>query len=74
MKNLKTYLAGVAAAGLAGAANVAAQVTGTNAVSILSDNANNASSTWFPIAIGLIGVFLAIGLGKKFLGKAGARA
>lgn len=55
---------------LATCAASAQTATGTNAVSFLEDNANNAIGVFWPITMGLIGLFLAIRLGKRFLGKA----
>lgn len=77
---MRKLVSGLKKAALAVGAVVAAttvasaQITGTNAVTVLSDNANNASSVFYVIMIGLIGTCLAVGVGKKLLAKGGARA
>lgn len=51
-----------------------AQTTGTNAVDTLVENINYGSGAVFPVMVGLLGVFLMIGLVKKFGRKAGVSA
>lgn len=55
-------------------AHAALALDGTNAVSILSDNVNNASGTVWPIVIGIIGALVTISVFMKVGRKAGVRA
>lgn len=45
--------------------------SGTNAIATLSGNVQQGGNVMLPILLGLLGVFLAIGVVKKFSRKAG---
>lgn len=47
-----------------------AQANGTNAVSQLSDNVENATATFWPLMIGITGLLLVVGIGKRFIKRA----
>lgn len=53
---------------------VAAQVSGTNAVTVLADNVNNATNVAWPIVIGIMGALVCLGVFMKFGRRVGARA
>lgn len=53
---------------------VVAQVSGTNAVTVLDDNITNASTTAWPLVIGIITALVALGVFMKIGRRAGARA
>jgi len=50
-----------------------AQVNGTNAVDLLADNLNNASSITWPIVVGIIAALGCLGVFLKFGRRAGFR-
>lgn len=55
-------------------AQMAFALDGTNAVSLLSDNVNNATGTIWPIVIGILGALVTISVFMKVGRKGGVRA
>lgn len=51
-----------------------AEVSGTNAVTLIADNVENAQDTMWPITIGLIGALVVLGVLFKVGRRAGVRA